>query len=60
MAVDVARAKELFLKIVDDPNRDEALERDCPEPELRQRVEALLTAHDRVAASGGYLTVARS
>ena len=50
MAVDAARAKSLFLAAADlsDPaERTAYLERECgSDAELRQRVEALLAAHD--------------
>ncbi len=56
MAVDPARAKSLFLAasdLVDPAKRAAYLERECGgDAELRQRVEALLAAHE---ASGNLL-----
>src|SRR6516162_3155215 len=50
MAVDAARVKSLFLEaseLADPAERAAYLERECgADAELRQRVEALLAAHD--------------
>ena len=56
MAVDAARAKTLFLAasdLSDSAERTAYLERECGgDAELRQRVEALLAAHDGGGRSG--------
>ncbi len=55
MASDAKRAQQLFLAAIEQPNaaaRAALLGRECDDPELRARVEALLAAHD---ASGSFL-----